>query len=546
MEDEYAASLRSKVQVFVTLTGEMLLGNEAVRGAGVEFYAANPADGTTLEPGFAAGSAADVDAACALAAAAFDRYRETGMEERAAFLETIAEELLSLGDTLLDRAGAESGLPRARLENERARTVFQLRLYAGVVRSGDWLRAAIDLPLPDRKPLPRVDVRRRHIPLGPVAVFGASNFPFAYSVAGGDTASALAAGCPVVAKSHPAHPGTSELAGRAIQAAVRRCGLHPGVFSLVLGDGNAVGEALVSHPAIQAVGFTGSRRGGLALARRCADRPQPIPIYAEMSSVNPIFLLPGALQARAEALGRAFVDSLTLGVGQFCTNPGLVFGIAGAAWEQFAHTAAGALTTRPAGTMLHSGIAQAYAAGCAELASSGNTALLAQGAAGDAPCLGRPALFRTTADAFLADAQLRKEVFGPVSLLVTCADAGQLLALAEDLEGQLTATLHLDESRAEDLLQAGTLLPVLERKAGRLVINGFPTGVEVCEAIVHGGPYPATTDARTTSVGTRAIERWLRPVCYQSFPPALLPVALQTGNPLNIPQLVNGVRHPHV
>ncbi len=514
----------------------MLLGSRAVRGAGAEFYATNPASGERLEPGFACGGEPEVEAACRLAEAALDVYRETSLEARAVFLETIAEELLALGDELIERAMAESALPRARMEGERGRTVFQLRLYAKVVREGRWLDATLDSALPERKPLPRVDLRRRNIALGPVAVFGASNFPLAYSVAGGDTASALAAGCPVIAKSHPSHLGTSELAGRAIQAAVAKCSMPEGVFSLVVGEGNAIGEALVKHPAIQAVGFTGSRRGGLALARLCAERPQPIPIYAEMSSVNPIFLLPGALEARAEAIATGFVDSLTLGVGQFCTNPGLVFALDSPALRRFEQAAATALAAKPSGTMLNQGIAEAYARGRKQLAELVDFPPLAEGAEAG-PGKARPALFLTTGANFLSIPELASEVFGPVSLLIACADFEQMLAIARNLEGQLTATIQLDPS---DYAQARTLLPILERKAGRLVINSFPTGVEVGQAIIHGGPYPATTDSRTTSVGSRAIERFLRPVCYQEFPEALLPPALQSDNPLRIERLENG------
>ena len=532
---------RNKVRV----TGDMLLGSQAVRGRGAEFYATNPDSGERLEPGFASGGAEEVEAACQLAASALDGYRETTLKARAAFLETIGEELLALGDALIDRAMAESALPRARLEGERTRTVWQMRLYAQVVREGRWLDATLDSPLPDRKPLPRVDLRRRNIALGPVAVFGASNFPLAYSVAGGDTASALAAGCPVIAKAHPSHLGTSELAGRAIQSAVAKCGLPEGVFSLVLGEGNAIGEALVQHPVIQAVGFTGSRRGGLALAHLCAGRPQPIPIYAEMSSVNPLFLLPAALEARAEAIGAAYVDSLTLGVGQFCTNPGLVFALQGPALERFATTAAGALASKPPGVMLNSGIAEAFQKGRAALSSAGGVEVVGEGAASNGHAgAARPALFRTTGRSFLANPSLSAEIFGPAALVVACDSFAEMLEVARNLEGQLTSSIHLEPSNPDDLAHARTLLPILERKAGRLLVNGYPTGVEVGHAIVHGGPYPATSDSRTTSVGTLAIERFLRPVCYQDFPEALLPAALQGGNPLGIERVLDGVPSP--
>ena len=520
------------------ISGETLLGSHAVEGTGTEFYSIDPSTGKRLEPGFRASGAEQIDAACKLAEAAFDSYRETSLEQRAVFLETIGEELLALGDALIDRAMAESALPRPRLEGERARTVFQTRLFAQIVREGRWIDATLDSPLPDRKPQPRVDLRRRHIAIGPVAVFGASNFPLAYSVAGGDTASALAAGCPVIAKSHPSHLGTSELAGRAIQSAAAKCGLPEGVFSLVLGEGNAVGEALVEHPAIQAVGFTGSRRGGLALARLCAARPQPIPIYAEMSSVNPIFLLPAALEARAEAIGAAFIDSLTLGVGQFCTNPGLVFAVDSPALERFLEAAAAALAGKPSGRMLNSGIAEAFARGRTGLLTAEGVDLVAEGTAlSEVGAVGRPALFRTSGSNFLANPALSEEVFGPASLVVACSSFDQMLQIAGSLEGQLTGSMHL---APEDDAAARRLVPILERKAGRLLVNGYPTGVEVGHAIVHGGPHPATTDSRTSSVGSLAIERFLRPVCYQEFPEALLPRSLQQDNPLGIWRVQDG------
>ena len=535
------------------ITGEMLLGTQTRSGSGSRIHADNPDTGEQLEPAFAGAAEPgmeEVALACRLAESAFDSYRETTLSERAGFLEAIADELLALGDTLIDRAIAESGLPRMRIEGERGRTVSQMRLFAQVVRDGDWLGARLDTPLPERKPLARADLRMRNIALGPVAVFGASNFPLAFSVAGGDTASALAAGCPVVAKSHPSHLGTSELAGRAIQAAVARCRLPEGVFSLVHGEGNAVGHALVRHPLIQAVGFTGSRRGGLALARLAADRPQPIPVYAEMSSVNPLFLLPGALSARAESMGTAFVDSVTLGVGQFCTNPGLVFGVGGADFDRFAAAAAQALSVKLAGTMLSIGIAECYAADRAAMA--GLSTVLAEGqilkdqlqnGSRVGKATGQPALFRTTGEHFLDTPALSGELFGPSSLLVACSSFAELAQIARQLEGQLTCGLFLGTSDldAEDYKQALALLPILERKAGRILVNSYPTGVEVCHAMVHGGPYPSTTDSRTTSVGTRAIERFLRPICYQDLPAALLPASLRDENPLGIRRLLDGV-----
>ncbi|KVP72748.1 aldehyde dehydrogenase (NADP(+)) [Burkholderia ubonensis] len=519
------------------ITGEMLIGAASVRGAAGTLRAFDPARGVELEPEYGAGDAADVDRACTLAAAAFDPFRAMPLAVRARFLETIADNLVALGDVLIARAHQESALPVARLEGERARTVGQLRLFAALVRDGRWLDATLDAALPDRQPLPRPDLRLQKIPVGPVAVFGASNFPLAFSVAGGDTASAFAAGCPVVVKAHPAHLGTSELVGRAIRQAVAASGLPEGVFSLVIGAGNAIGEALVAHPAIKAVGFTGSRGGGLALMHVAAQRREPIPVYAEMSSINPSFVLPGALAARGGEIARGFVESLTLGVGQFCTNPGLVVVLDGPHTPAFIDAAAQALGRKGAQTMLTTGIAQAYARGVAQRAAADGVSVVAQGAQTGAQTAAVPALFATTQPAFVSNPRLEDEIFGPTSLIVTCRDIDEMIDLAEHVEGQLTATLHLDP---DDYALARRLLPTLERKAGRILANGYPTGVEVAHAMVHGGPFPATSDSRTTSVGTLAIERFLRPVCYQALPQALLPAALQDGNPLGVWRLKDG------
>ncbi|MFC3653692.1 aldehyde dehydrogenase (NADP(+)) [Dyella humi] len=522
----------------MSLSGKLLLGAAQTMGSAGTFHAVNPATGETLEPSFGLATHDDVERACQLAAGAFDTYRETEPEVRAQFLETIATQIEALGDVLIERAMAETGLPRARLEGERGRTCNQLRLFATVVRAGDATGARIDPALPERKPLPRADLRMRRIAVGPVVVFGASNFPLAFSVAGGDTASALAAGCPVVVKAHSAHPGTSELVGLAIQRAVAQCALPEGVFSLLFARKN-VASALVAHPHIQAVGFTGSRAGGLALRRIALERPQPIPFYGELSAVNPVFLLPHALEARGAALGPAFVASLTLGAGQFCTNPGLLFAIDSPGLNAFVDAAVAALQTASAQTMLTPGIQEAYEQGVAQLAKEHNVHCLARGQTASQHTA-QAGFFATDAGSFIAQPNLHEEVFGATALLVRCKDAAELRALAETLEGQLTATLHLDSA---DTALAGTLLPVLERKAGRILANGWPTGVEVCHAMVHGGPWPATTDARSTSVGTAAIERFLRPVCYQDLPPALLPAAVQDSNPLKLRRLIDGQWH---
>jgi alpha-ketoglutaric semialdehyde dehydrogenase len=518
------------------INGDMLIGQAAVHGSASSFRAVDPATGLATGPAFGAGTTADVERAATLAQQAFDSYRETTLAQRAAFLERIASNILDLGPALIECAMQESGLPQARLEGERGRTVGQLRLFAKVVRDGRWLNATLDSALPERAPA-RPDLRLRRIALGPVAVFGASNFPLAFSVAGGDTASALAAGCPVVVKAHGAHPGTSELVGRAVQAAVAACGLPEGVFSMLHGDGRTIGQALVSHPAIKAVGFTGSRQGGMALVRTAAARAEPIPVYAEMSSSNPMFLLPEALARNARRIAAGFVDSLTLGAGQFCTNPGLVVAVEGEALDAFCDAAATALQAKGAGTMLTPGIHAAFNQGVERLGKASGVRLLGRGQSGAAACAGQAALFITDAETFLAQEELAEEVFGASALVIRCASLDQVQRLAERLEGQLTASIFLTE---DDRDAALALLPVLERKAGRILVNGYPTGVEVSHAMVHGGPFPATSDSRSTSVGAGAIDRFLRPVSYQDLPSFLLPAALQDANPLGLWRVRDG------
>lgn len=517
------------------MDGRFLIGAKSVSRPEV-FRAVDPALGEAIEPGFSISTAADVAEACALAEAAFDSFREIEPEQRALFLETIAERIEALGDALIERAMAETGLPQARLTGERGRTTGQLRLFARVLREGHWAGVTVDPALPDRQPLPRPDLRMRRIPLGPVAIFGASNFPLAFSVAGGDTAAALAAGCPVVVKAHPAHPGTSAMVGEAIRDAVAACGLPKGVFSLLQGPSNDLGAALVSDPRIKAVGFTGSRAGGLALVALAQARPEPIPVYAEMSSVNPVILFPAALAARAEVLGQAYVGSLTMGAGQFCTNPGTVLALDGPDLDRFVAAAAAALADAQPQVMLTPGIHGAYDAGVQTLANHTAVAVAAEGVEATGCNRGRAALFTTTGADFAAHPALADEVFGAASIVIRCASFEELTSLLAGMEGQLTATLQLDEADAE---QARALLPMLERKVGRILANGWPTGVEVSHAMVHGGPFPATSDARTTSVGAAAIDRFLRPVCYQNIPDALLPTALKHANPLGLPRYVS-------
>jgi NADP-dependent aldehyde dehydrogenase len=521
------------------LHGRNLLGRETSASSRDLFQASNPATGARLDPPYHEAAPGEIDRAMDLAASAFAPYRARPAAERADFLERIAEEILALGDVLIDRAHRETGLPAARLTGERARTAGQLRMFAALIREGSWVEARIDRAQPARQPLPKPDVRSLLIPIGPVAVFGASNFPLAFSVAGGDTASALAAGCPVVIKAHPAHPGTSELAGRAILAAAEKHGLPEGVFSLVHGRKNETGLGLVRHAAARAVAFTGSLRGGRALHDAAAARPVPIPVHAEMGSANPVFVLPGALRERAEEFAAGLHASVTLGVGQFCTNPGLILGLAGDGLDRFAARFRELIGKTAAGTMLHAGIREAYEGGARRLRDTPGVAVLAESEAAADPARteARARAFSTRAAVFLARRELAEEVFGPSTLIVRCESAGELEAIARGLDGHLTATIH---GTADDLREHRGLVAIIEEKVGRLLWNGFPTGVEVCPAVHHGGPYPATTDPRFTSVGTAAIRRFARPVCYQNWPEEALPLELRTRNERGIWRLVDG------
>jgi NADP-dependent aldehyde dehydrogenase len=519
------------------LTGNLLIGKQSLHGRNESIKAVNASTGASIEPAFGGATLADLDRACELAWAAFDVYRETSPDLRAKFLETIAQNILDIGDDLIERCSTESGLPRARLEGELGRTVGQLRMFADVVRNGDYIGARIDPAHPERKPLPRVDLRLRHIGVGPVAVFGASNFPLAFSVAGGDTASALAAGCPVIVKAHSAHPGTSELVGRAVQKAVADCGLPEGTFSLLFDSGRDIGQGLIKDHRIKAAGFTGSRGGGTALMRLAAARPEPIPVYAEMSSINPVLLFPHALKNRGEQIAKAFVQSLVLGAGQFCTNPGLVLAVDGPDLDKFVEAASTALKGTSAQTMLTPGIQKAFEDAVKKASSHADVTTAARGLEATSSHQGQSSLFVTTAGAFRQHRELQEEIFGASSLLVRCPDLATMLELIESLEGQLTSALHIDES---DYAEVSQFLPALERRTGRILVNGFGTGVEVSHAMVHGGPFPSTADGRSTSVGSLAINRFLRPVTYQDLPDALLPDALKSANPLRLNRRIDG------
>ncbi len=503
------------------------------------FQARNPATGATLEGEFRDASPGEIDAAARAAERAFDSYAALPASRRAEFLRAVAQKILGLGDRLLERAAAETALPLPRLESERARTVSQALLFADLIEEGSWAGARIDRAVPDRKPQPRPDIRRMLVPLGPVAVFGASNFPLAFSVAGGDTISALAAGCPVVVKAHPAHPGTSDLVASAVRAAARETGMAEGVFGIVHGTSPEVGITLVTHPAIRAVGFTGSLLAGRTLFDAAALRPEPIPVYAEMGSANPVFVLPGAIADRGSAIARGLAASVTLGAGQFCTNPGLVFVVDSPAASAFLEEAGNCLAATAPGTMVHAGIKAAYDREVGQVARLAGVSIAARASGpGAHPDTEAPAmLLLADARAWSAQPRLGEEIYGPATLAVRCASRPEMLELARSLHGHLTATIHGNE---KDLAEWGDLVAILKKRAGRLVFNGFPTGVEVCPAMQHGGPYPATTDARSTSVGTAAIERFVRPVCYQDFPQAALPEELADANPRGIWRLVDG------
>lgn len=502
-------------------------------------YAENPVTGDTLPGEFIEATEAEINKCCTLAKKAFDIYRNKSGKEKAAFLRKIAEKVEGLGDELIERAMAETGLPEARIRGERGRTCGQLNLFADVVEEGSWVNARIDTALPDRQPLPKPDVRYMERGIGPVAVFGASNFPLAFSTAGGDTASALAAGCSVVLKAHPAHPGTAELVASAAIAAAKECGMPEGIVSMVHGKSYVVGQTLVKNPEIKAVGFTGSIPGGRAIFDVAASRPEPIPVYAEMGSSNPVFILPEALTARMDDLVQGMSGSICLGAGQFCTNPGMTVLLEGPQSELFISKLADALGNSPAGTMVHSSIKSGYEKELSAKLNVPGVELVSRSNAttGNPATAAQPALFRTTFENYKTYPELNKEVFGPCTFVVTCKNKEEFVQLIEGLEGHLTSTIHGEEA---DFEKYGDLFNRLEKKAGRLIVNQYPTGVEVCASMLHGGPYPASTDSRTTSVGTAAIHRYARPVCYQNFPQSLLPDEIKDSNPLGIRQMING------
>lgn len=519
------------------ITGKNYIGKDTSANGDKVLKAFNPVDNSVFPEAFIEATSTEVDAAVEKAATAFSIYKAISYEKRAQFLDTIADEIMNLGDVLLERASGESGLPIGRFQGERGRTCNQLKLFAGVLRDGSWLEVNIDTAIPDRAPIPKVDLRKMQIPIGPVAVFGASNFPLAFSTAGGDTASALAAGNPVIVKGHEAHLGTNDLVTQAILRAVEKTGMPDGVFSMVNG-GISVGQQLVKHPKVKAVGFTGSLRGGRALFDIANQRPEPIPVYAEMGSTNPCFLMPEKLQSDPVGLATTFANSVALGVGQFCTSPGLLIGIKSDALTRFTNTLSTALATASSATMLNEKIATSYYSHRGTLIEQNGVEVLGSTEnAGNNK--GKPLTAKVSGDSFLTNPTLHEEIFGPFTLVVECTDANQMVSVAQSLDGQLTGTLVASES---DLTEHTAIVDALSSKVGRILFNGVPTGVEVCHAMQHGGPYPASTDQRTTSVGTAAISRFVRPIAFQNWPDSLLPEPLKNSNPMNLWRVVDGER----
>jgi 2,5-dioxopentanoate dehydrogenase len=515
------------------LSGLNFIGNLRSGNGNNTFHAVNPADGSSMAPPFHEATLQEIDAAVGKAEESFNGYSNKSGKERALFLETIADEIQNLGDDLIHRCSQETGLPESRITGERGRTVGQLKLFADLLKEGSWVEARIDIA--SSKP----DIRSMQRALGPVGIFGASNFPLAFSVAGGDTTAALAAGCPVVVKAHPAHPGTCEMVAQAIRAAAEKTKMPDGTFSMVHGQSVEVGMAIVRHPLIKAIGFTGSYKGGKAIFDVAMKRDEPIPVYSEMGSTNPVFILPGALRVWGEEIAKGLTASVTLGVGQYCTNPGLFFYGKAGDGEKFQKTLRENFAAAESGPMLTKGIYLNYSNAIDRMTRQPDVKIVSKGKAGSGDLDGTASLLQTSLDDFLHNDEFEKEVFGPSTLVVAVNQKSDYLQAAHALHGHLTATLWGTD---EDLEEYRELLHILERKVGRLIVNGFPTGVEVCHSMVHGGPFPATTDSRSTSVGTLSIYRFTRPVCYQNFPNSSLPDELKTENPLGIWRLMNGSR----
>jgi len=519
------------------IKGLNYIGEEVSAKGDTIFSTFNPKSNQETGWKFHEATKQEIDEAVELASEAFKTYKDFSGKRKAEFLKTIAEEIEALGDTLIDTYMQESGLPEGRAKGERGRTMGQLKAFATLLEEGSWVEATIDTAKPDREPLPKVDIRKMLFPIGPIVVFGASNFPFAFSTAGGDTASALAAGCPVIVKSHPMHAGTGELVSRAITEAAKKTGMPKGVFSNLNSRGIEVGQQLVMHPKVKGVGFTGSIKGGTALYKLANERPEPIPVFAEMGSINPVVALPSALELKGEEWAAKYAGSIMLGAGQFCTSPGLILGVKSTSLDNFIKALGTEISKLEPSCMLHPNIHSNYEKGKKELSEQGGVNVVAENETAVAPNHARQKVLTVNGANFLKNPKLHQEVFGPFSLVVRCEDAKELSAVLNALEGQLTGTLL---GNAAELNKYESVVDALKSRVGRIIFNGVPTGVEVCPSMHHGGPFPATTDSRFTSVGESAIKRWVRPISFQSWPPALLPDALKDENPLGITRIVDG------
>jgi NADP-dependent aldehyde dehydrogenase len=520
------------------ITGKNYIGNQLSAKGSKSYKTFNPQLNIENEHSFTEATSDEIDEAVALASEAFKTFRTTSGKQKAEFLNAIADEILALDDELIQTYCSETGLPEGRAKGERGRTVGQLRSFAELVAEGSWVEATIDTAQPDRQPMPRSDIRKMLIPLGPVVVFGASNFPLAYSTAGGDTAAALASGCPVIVKSHPMHAGTGELVASAIVKASEKTNMPNGVFSNINSSGIHVGGELVKHSGVKAVGFTGSIKGGRALYDLAAQREEPIPVFAEMGSINPVIIFPEALQSRGESLAKTYAGSITLGTGQFCTNPGLLLGIKGDDLTRFINTLSDEIVKIEPSCMLHPNIIGAYESNKQKVSSQSNLSVVADYEADLQTNYARQTITTVEGKTFLENPTLHQEVFGPFSMVVQCENATQLEQIISQLEGQLTGTVIAEHEEASNYPE---VISALQNRVGRIIYNGVPTGVEVCPSMVHGGPYPSSTDSRFTAVGIHSIKRWVRPFSYQDWPNDLRPDELKNGNPLGITRSINGV-----
>lgn len=521
------------------ITGKNYIGNQLSAKGNKKYNTFNPELNTENNTIFTEATSQEIDEAVNLASKAFTVFRTISGVKKAEFLNTIADEILALDDLLVKMYCSETGLPEGRAKGERGRTVGQLRSFANLVAEGSWVEATIDVAQPNREPMPKSDIRKMLIPLGPVVVFGASNFPLAYSTAGGDTAAALASGCPVIVKSHPMHSGTGELVASAIIKAAEKTGMPNGVFSNLNSSGIEVGQQLVKHPKVKAVGFTGSIKGGRALLDAAAKRAEPIPVFAEMGSINPVVILPKALENIHKEIAKTYAGSITLGTGQFCTNPGLLLGIKSDALSSFVNTLSQEIMDINPSCMLHPNIKKGYNANKEKVVSQDNVTVTANYESDVENNYAQQAVVSVDGKTFLENSTLHLEVFGPFSMVVQCESTDELEQVIAHLEGQLTGTVISDENEVDNYK---SVIAALQNRVGRIIFNGVPTGVEVCESMVHGGPYPASTDSRFTAVGISSIKRWVRPFSYQDWPNNLLPNELQNENPNSIFRTIDGNR----